>query len=66
MARFLFVTCDWIRRFAVDSVGWSKLMISDFNSCIYVRSLRHVFQIRNVHGFARTNVPVDERYPPVP
>lgn len=50
----------------MDSAGWSKLMISDFNSCIYVRSLRLVFQIRNGHGLARTNVPVDERYPPVP
>ena len=66
MARFLIVTCGWIPRFAVDSAGWSKLMISGFNSCIYVRSVRQVFQIRNGQGFARTNVPVDERYPPVP
>ena len=50
----------------MDSAGWSKLMISGFNSCIYVRSVRQVFQIRNGQGFARTNVPVDERYPPVP
>ena len=50
----------------MDSAGWSKPLISGFNSCFYVWSVRQVFQMRNGHGFARTNVPVDERYPPVP